>query len=135
MHDEARVREQPAPDGRRLVRRVLSSTRWTSSSAGLRVDRVQELLNSIARWRRCTADHLPGGDVEPANRDVVPAVCSRGCRARDRRAHRQERLGAVECLDLRLLVDAQHDGAFGRVEIQTDDVPHLVDEERVGRTA
>jgi len=47
--------------------------------------------------------------------------------------HGQERLGAVQRLDLALLVDAEHQGAIGRVEIELDDVAHLLDEQRVGR--
>ena len=43
--------------------------------------------------------------------------------------HRQQRLGAVECLNLRFLVDAQHQGAVGWVEVEPDDVAHLVDEQ------
>src|SRR5438093_13575042 len=35
---------------------------------------------------------------------------------------RQHRLGAIQCLDLTLLVDAQHQRLVGRVEIETDDV-------------
>ena len=49
----------------------------------------------------------------------------------DAGAHRQDRGGAVQRLDLGLLIDAQHDGALGRVEIQADDVADLVDEQRV----
>ena len=36
--------------------------------------------------------------------------------------HGQARLGAVERLDLGLLVDRQHDGVLRRVEIQPDHV-------------
>ena len=32
-----------------------------------------------------------------------------------------------------LLVDAQHDGAIGRIEVEADDVPDLVDEQRISR--
>ena len=32
-----------------------------------------------------------------------------------------------------LLVGVQHDGGVGRVQVQPDDVPHLVDELRIGR--
>jgi len=45
---------------------------------------------------------------------------------------RQEGLGAIEGLDLTLLVDAQHDGVIRRMEIEADDIAHLFDEERVG---
>src|SRR5271169_5132652 len=37
-------------------------------------------------------------------------------------AHRQQRLGAVECLNLRLLIDAQHQGAVGWVDVEPDNV-------------
>jgi hypothetical protein len=46
---------------------------------------------------------------------------------------RQHRRRAVERLDLRLLVDAHDDGGLGRVEVEPDDVAHLVDELGVGR--
>ena len=36
-------------------------------------------------------------------------------------------------MDLGLLVDAEHQGALGRVEVEADDVAHFLDEERVGR--
>ena len=45
--------------------------------------------------------------------------------------HRQHRLGAVERLDLGFLVDTEHDGVVGRVEIEADDIAHLLDEEGV----
>jgi hypothetical protein len=41
-------------------------------------------------------------------------------------------LGALERLHLGLLADAQHDGLLGRRQVQADDVPHLLDEVRVG---
>ena len=47
------------------------------------------------------------------------------------RSHRQERLGSIERLYLALLIDAQHDRAFRRRELEADDVPHLLDEQRV----
>jgi hypothetical protein len=39
-----------------------------------------------------------------------------------------DELGAVESLDLRLLLDAGYEGALGRVQIEADDVPDLLDE-------
>jgi hypothetical protein len=47
------------------------------------------------------------------------------------RPHRQQQLSAVERLDLRLFVDAQHQGAVGWVEIEPNNVAHLVDKQRV----
>ncbi len=47
--------------------------------------------------------------------------------------HRQNRLSAFEGLDLRLLVDTQHDRVVGRTHVQPDDVADLLDEQRVLR--
>ena len=47
-------------------------------------------------------------------------------------SQRQHRLGPVERLDLGLLVDAQHDGPLGRVEVEPDDVGDLGHQGRVG---
>jgi hypothetical protein len=42
------------------------------------------------------------------------------------------RLGTVQRLDLRLLIDAEHQGLVGRVQVQTDDVADLQGKEGVG---
>jgi hypothetical protein len=47
--------------------------------------------------------------------------------------HRQHGLGPVRRLDLRFLVDAEHQSPFGRVQIQADDIVDLVDDVRIGR--
>ena len=39
--------------------------------------------------------------------------------------HRQQRLRAIQRLDLGLFIDAQDHGVVGRMHIQTDDVAHL----------
>ena len=46
---------------------------------------------------------------------------------------RQQRLGAVQGLNLRLLVEGEHDRAAGRVQVQADDVGDLLRELRVLR--
>src|SRR5260221_136654 len=48
-------------------------------------------------------------------------------------SHRQRGLGAVERLDLTLLVGAQHQRSFGRVEIQADNIADLLDQLRISR--
>jgi len=45
--------------------------------------------------------------------------------------HRQQWLAAIERLDLRLLIDAQHQGMVGRIEVKPDNVTHLGDNQRV----
>ena len=46
-------------------------------------------------------------------------------------SHRQHRLSALQRLDLAFFVDAQHHGVIRRIQIQTHDVAHFLDEERV----
>lgn len=47
--------------------------------------------------------------------------------------HGQQGRSAVEGLNLGLLVDAQHHGMVGRVDVEADDVADLLDQQRVGR--
>jgi hypothetical protein len=47
-------------------------------------------------------------------------------------SHGQNRLGAIQRLNLRLFVDRQHDGVVGWVQVEADHIAHLFDEERVG---
>src|ERR1035437_1847289 len=49
------------------------------------------------------------------------------------RLHRQPRLGAVESLDLALLIDAEHDRVLRRVEVEPDDVGQLLQEAGIVR--
>ena len=44
---------------------------------------------------------------------------------------REDRLGAIECLHLCLLVDTEDNGVVRRAHVKPDDVAHLVDEGRV----
>jgi hypothetical protein len=48
-------------------------------------------------------------------------------------AQREHRGGALERLDLGLLVDTEHERAVGRVHGEPDDIAHLVDKQRVAR--
>ena len=78
------------------------------------------------------ADHLAGGDIESGKqrrRAVANVVVAAPLRLAG--AHRKQRLGAIERLDLALLVDAQHHGMLGRAQVEPDDVAHLLDEQRV----
>src|SRR5206468_5665021 len=48
-------------------------------------------------------------------------------------AHRQQRLRAIERLDLRFFIAAEHQRPIGRIQIQADDVADLLDEQRILR--
>ena len=79
-------------------------------------------------------DHLAGLRVERGKqrRRAVPLVVMRPPLDLTR-SHRQQRLRAVERLNLRLFVHAQDHGVVRRVHIQPDDVPHFVDQQRIVR--
>ena len=55
-----------------------------------------------------------------------------GHRAGPALLHWQAGLGAIEGLDLRLVVDREDDGMGGRIDIEPDNIAQLVDELRVG---
>ena len=63
---------------------------------------------------------------EQGGRPVPLAIMGHGSGAAP--LHRQARLGAVERLDLALLVDGKHDGVRRGIDIEPDDVAQLVDE-------
>ena len=58
-------------------------------------------------------------------------IMGHGCRAT--LLERQPRLGAVERLDLGLLIDTEHHGAVRRVEVEPDDIGDLLLEHRIVR--
>ena len=93
----------------------------------------RNFLNSIARWRLCSAaDDLAGGDVKRGiQARGAGALVVVGRALGNAREHRQDRRGAIERLDLALLVHAQHDRSLGRVQVEADDVADLLDELRI----
>ena len=107
----------------------MSSSAGTSRSIRRRNDRNSSWR---CRFRHCP-EHLPSGDVQRGEqrRRAVPDVVV-GVAFGVAEAHRQRRLGAIERLDLRLLVHAQDHRVVGRAEAQPDDVAHFLDEERIG---
>ena len=95
---------------------LLSSTRWTARPADLPVDRGQKLLELDRAMAAVQgADDLAAGHVQGVIEAGGPValVVVRGA-LEDPGQHRQDRRGAVERLDLGLLIDAEHDGALGR---------------------
>ncbi|WUB68686.1 hypothetical protein OG734_47155 [Streptomyces sp. NBC_00576] len=83
--------------------------------------------------RLALADDLSGADVECGEqvRGAVPDVVVRACLS-GREGDGQHRLGPVQRLDLRLLVDGQHDHA-ARGEAEADGIGDLVRERGVLR--
>jgi hypothetical protein len=77
-------------------------------------------------------DDPAGSDVEGGEQRGRPMALVVMCPPLDLpRPQRQQRLGTVEPLDLRLFIDAQHQSMVGRVEVKPDDVADLVDKQRI----
>jgi len=97
------------------------------------IDRVQEadeLLVAVAL--HVPADDLSGRDLQRGEQGggaVALVVVGHGRRFPG--LHRQAWLGAVQSLDLGLLVDGQDDRILGRGHIEADDVDELVRERRI----
>ena len=91
------------------------------------VEEADELLMPVAL--HAAADHRAVEHVqrgEQRRRAVALVVVGHGPGAA--LLQRQAGLGAVERLDLALLVDRQHDGVRRRIDVEPDDVAQLVDE-------
>ncbi len=95
-------------------------------------DKGEELL--VALTRTASRQNLPGGGVQRGEqrRGAVATVVV-GNPLDITETERQQGLGALQRLDLRLLVDTQHHGMVGRIQIQPDGIADFLHEERVGR--
>lgn len=128
--------DEPAVDGRRLVRPVVIEKEMHLQLGGdCMLDGIEELAEldrpvaAVALADHCASLHIQGGEQGggPVARVVVhPPLCLAG-------PHRQQRLGPIQGLNLALLVRAQHQGLVQRVEVQSHNVPHLLDKQRVLR--
>ena len=115
--------QEPALDRGRLVGAQVVEHQVQLELVGhLVVDAVEEVAELDGTMPAMQlADDLAGGDVEGGEQrgGAVPSVVV-GLALGLARPHGQQRLAAVEGLDLRLLVDAEHQGAVGGVEVETD---------------
>src|SRR5437867_7008284 len=136
MDMKARASQQPALDQRRLVRAVVVEDEMNFQLLrDVEVDGVEELpkLDS-AVTTVMLGDDLATLHVERGKqrRGAAPHVVMRppfdlaGLQ-------RQDRLRAIQRLNLGLLVHAQHDRAIRRIQVEPDDVPPLLDQERARR--
>ena len=80
------------------------------------------------------ADHPAGLQLQRGKQGsgAIPFVVVRAA-LHLARLQRQQRLRAVQRLNLALLIHAEHQGVIGRVHIQAHDVAHLFDQLRVRR--
>src|SRR5213079_2794100 len=95
-------------------------------------EEVQELGRPVTLV--AFADDEPRGDIECCKQRgrTMPHVAVRATFGYARH-HRQDRLLAIECLDLALLIDAEDKGSVGRGKVKADDIAYLVDEQRIVR--
>ena len=75
------------------------------------------------------ADDEPRGHIECGKQRgrTMPHVAVRATFGYARH-HRQDRLLAIECLDLALLIDAEDEGSVRRGKLKADNIAYLVDE-------
>ncbi len=128
---EAGMPDEPAADEGRLVSaRVIENEMHAEVGRNLSFDVVEEAaelnrtMPAVQFSDHFATDHIEGGE----ERGGAVAAVIMGAQLRRSRAHRKDRLGPVQSLDLALLVSAKHKRSIGGIEIQTDDVPHLFNE-------
>ena len=87
----------------------------------------------MARWRRVIRpSSSPVATLKAAYRFAGPCRLEVVGAARDLSGpQREHRMGPVERLDLRLLVDREHQRVVGRVEVEPDDVDDFLGELRI----
>ena len=125
---EARPFGQPVPDQRCFVGGVVIHNQvdiqigWDFGLDG--VQELAELHRPVALV--AAANHLAGLGVQRGKegyRAVAQVVM--GAPFRLPRAQGQQRTGAIQSLDLGLLVHAQHQRPLRRVQVQTHNIAHL----------
>lgn len=133
---EPRMPQQSAMDGGCFVGGVVIEDQMdVEIRRHGRVDAEQKLPKLLGAMARVAGpDDGPRFHIQrrEERRRPVPDVVV-GASGREARAHPQERRRAIEGLNLTLLVDAGHQRPIRRMQVQPDDVPHFVDEERVLR--
>src|ERR1035437_9139704 len=131
MHVPARPLCQPVADQLRLVGWVIvhdeMNVQIVWNSGFDLIEKLAELYGAMASI--ALADDPAGCDVQGGKQrgDAVAFVVVTTTH-RLARSHGQHGLAAVQRLDLRLLIDAQHDGALGRGHVEADNVANLGDE-------
>ena len=136
MQVKARVLVEPKLDLVMLVGGVVVEDQVEIEGFGrLLIDGAQEAQKLLmAVTPHALSDDRTGGDIKGGEqRSCSMPLIIMGHRAGPPLLDRQPRLGAVERLDLALLIDTQHHGLVGRAEIEADHISELVDKPLVVR--
>lgn len=133
MEVEPRAAGQPGLDGWGLVGRGVVEHHVEVEIVGHgHVDLGVELLELLGAAAAGGSDDLTCRHVERGGQVGDPvALVVVGATLHLPGSHGQDGLGPVESLDSGLLVDTDHDGVLGRVQVDAHDVTDLLDEERV----
>jgi len=136
MEDETWMARQPGQNPGVLVGGIVVENDMDDlASRHLRLDGVKkadEFLVAVslhALPEDFTFEHVEGGEQRCGA--VALIIMHHG--SAPARLQRQTRLGAVECLDLRLLIDRKHDGMGGRIDVEPNDILQLGHKLRVTR--
>ena len=136
MHMIVRSARQPGPDRRRFMGGVVVHDDVDVEAIGnVSVDSLEE----VQKFGRAVplvafADDEAGGDVECGKqRGRTMTDIGVGSALRHTGHHRQNRLFAVERLDLAFLIDTKDQRPVGRRQIEADNIADLVDEKRIVR--
>ena len=129
----ARMFCKPSLDGGCLVRRVVIANEMDVENVRHgRINGSEKIFELLGPVTAVTlSDDLASSDVQcgkQRGRPVADVVM--GALFRIAETYGQKRLGAVEGLNLALLIHRQHKRSFRRVEVKSHDVTYLLDEER-----
>ncbi len=128
------VAKKPAPDEWSLMGPVVVEDKMdVEVDRHLAVNAVEKAPEfNGAMSSMSLTDDLAGRDVKcgKQRRGAMSSVVmspTLGCA----RTHREDRLSAVQRLDLALLVDTEHERSFGWAQVEADNVSYLLDKLRV----
>lgn len=131
MQVEAGMAFQPGMDARLFVRPVVVDDQmqvqieWCLDADQLQ--KTDKFLMAMPRHAIANDGAIEHVQQSEPGRRAIAFVAVR-LPGRDSRPQRQERLSAVEGLDLAFLVDAEHQGFVGRIQIQSHHVVEFLDE-------
>src|SRR5215468_2269440 len=135
---------EPVADEFRFVARcIVHNDMHVEAVRDITFDLVEELAELLrAVTRHAGSDHgacfnlrlgRDGSDQAGEERGRAMTVVVVGAPLDLSWTHRQQWLCSIKSLDLALFVDADDQRLFWRIEIEADDISHLLDELRIGR--
>lgn len=125
---------EPTVDRQRFVCSVVVRDEMDIEGGGdLLVNKGKEFLElDGAMSSKALFDYLSGLDVEGSEKGGRPVSATVVCATLGNTGtHGEDRLRAIQDLDLGFLVEAQYQGSIRWVHVKPNDVTNLIDEERI----